>query len=449
MGKYKNYVKAGLLVWVVLFLSYFGNIFNVGYGDGWFKAFQADSAQIVEKTAACKDVLHYRQPLIPAAGNDYNTVMASGRCDAATVQPYASQYGLQARLIALFAPNDDAQLPGYFKKVEVVLAGLTALLLALFVVKIGRVYGYGAAGVVTFLLAISPWLAAYARNMYWVTFLMLLPFVLAFMVYPYMTTRLRKVIFYAAVGFVLFLKSLDGYEHITTLGISVFGAVAYWEIILHKKKLLQLWPQLFTAGAVTIVALISAIAVNIVDLHSYYDSWEKAQKVVLSRADDRGLAGIKRMQPYVIGGFEVTGQEAYRVIDKFYDIDSLKSGNGNPIKYALLSALNYAMLPAVSLPLALVQPLQALLQSILAIGILGYICLRKIGNLSRGLRELFIIGLIGALSWLVLMPAHAYPHAHLNGIVFYIPFLLVCFIGIGIWIQQVVRDLRRRVYGKK
>jgi hypothetical protein len=448
MSRYSGLLKSGLLVWCVLFASFFGNLFNVGYGDGWFTDFQKDSAYITEKTAECKDVLTYRQPLIPSAGKDYMKTMGSGTCDPHTVQPYASQYGLQARVVAFFAPANDNKLPSYFKRVEIMLAALTAIVLTAFILKIGRMYGRGVMIVSAALIAISPWVVAYARNMYWFTFLMLLPFVVSFIVYPYLDTSRKKLLFYVIIGFLLFLKSLDGYEHITTLGISVFGAVAYWEMVMNKRKLLELWPQLLTAGGVTVIALVSAVVVNIVDLHSYYGSWDKARQSVLSRAEDRAT-GIKKMQPNVIGGFELTDQEVYKFIDKFYDIDKLKSGEGHPIKYAAVSALNYAMLPAVSLPFVLAQPLQAILQSILVVGIVGYLCIRRIGKLAKGLKELYLIGLIGALSWLMLMPAHAYPHAHLNGIIFYIPFLLVCYVAIGIWVQRQALYIRKKVYGKK
>jgi hypothetical protein len=437
-----------MLAWVILLLSYFGNIFNVGYGDGWFVGFQRDSASIVEKTAECKDVLDYNQPLIPAKGYDYISTMESGNCEKQKVQPYASQYGLQARVIAFFAPNNDAELPSYFKKVEFILASVIALVLAIFVAKIYRMYGTITAVVLTSLLALSPWIAGYARNMYWIAFLMFLPFVLSFIIYPYLSTVRKKALFFTVIGVLIFLKSLDGYEHITTVGISVFAAVAYWEIVKHSKRLQDLWPQLVIIGMTTVAALALAIAVNIIDLHSYFHSWDKASHAVLSRAGDRAT-GIKAVQPNVIGGFEVTDQEIYKFVDKFYDLDQLKSGDGHPLKYALISALNYMTLPAVSLPISLAQPLQAILQSIAAVAVFGYVCIRKIGRVNKGLREMYIIGVVGAASWLVLMPAHAYPHAHLNGIIFYIPLLIVCYVAIGIWLQQHLLHLRKKIYGKK
>lgn len=444
----KKILKVLVVAWAILFLSYFGNLLNVGYGDGWFSNFQKDSSYIVEKTAECKDVLNYDQPLIPAKSYDYMAVMGSGTCEGQKVQPYASQYGLQARAVAFFAPNNDAELPLYFKKVEIILAALTALLLAVFIVKIYRLYGTVAAAVLIALLALSPWVAGYARNMYWVTFLMFLPFIASFIVYPLLSTSRKKVLFYVAIGLLIFLKLLDGYEHITTIGISVFAAIVYWEIVKNQKKLRELLPQLLTVGVVTATALALAISVNVIDLHSYYGSWDKARQAVLSRAGDRAT-GIKAVQPNVIGGFEATSQEVYKFVGKFYNLDQLKSGDANPIKYAAVSALNYATLPAVSLPVNLVQPLQAILQSILAVGLMGYVCIRKIGKAAKGLKEMYWIGLVGAISWLVLMPAHAYPHTHLNGIVFYIPFLLVCYVAIGIWLQQHVLQIRKKIYGKK
>jgi hypothetical protein len=59
---------------------------------------------------------------------------------------------------------------------------------------------------------------------------------------------------------------------------------------------------------------------------------------------------------------------------------------------------------------------------------------------ALSLRYSYWLGLIAALSWLILMPGHAYPHAHLNAIIFYMPFLLVCYIIIGITLTNVVNE---------
>lgn len=444
----KGMVARVAVIWLILFLSYFGNIFSVGYGDGWFDNYEEYSASIIKKTAECKGEFDYTGPLVPKGNSDFTAVMESGHCDTRKVQPYGSQYGLQARVIAFFAPTNDSLLPSYFKKVEIILAFLTSILLALFIAKIWNIYGRYVGIVVTALLSLSPWVAGYARNLYWVAFLMFLPFILTFLLYPRLKAKKTKAVFYALVTIIIFLKCLDGYEHITTIGLSVFAAVAYWEAVLRKRALKSLWKQLLLAVGITTVALFSAITANVISLQSYYGSWSKAEDVVLSRADDRAT-GLKKVEPNVILGFEVTDQHTYAMIERFYNLDVLKSGQGNPLKYAALSALNYALLPAVSLPISLAPTLQELIQSMLTVSIIGFLCLKRIGTQARGLIEMYWVGLLGVLSWLVLMPGHAYPHAHLNGIIFYIPFLLASFIAIGIWLQQHILKANTRKRGRQ
>ena len=46
---------------------------------------------------------------------------------------------------------------------------------------------------------------------------------------------------------------------------------------------------------------------------------------------------------------------------------------------------------------------------------------------------------IGAFCWLALMPGYALPHAHINGIIFYIPLLLFVYVLIGLWADYVVK----------
>ena len=226
------------VVWVVLFLSFFGNVFGVGLWREWFDGFQRDSSAIIEKTARCKEKSGYSGPLIVTKNEDYNSVMMAEDCDASLLKPYASQYGLQARIITALAPKDNAKLPSYFKKVNVVLSVVMAALMALVALRVRKLFGLVAAVVFATLIAFSPWIVGYAQNMYWIEPLMFAPFVFAFLCYSYCKLSKKLWLFYLGEAILLFLKLLSGYEYISTIAISVLVPIIFFELVNNKQKII-------------------------------------------------------------------------------------------------------------------------------------------------------------------------------------------------------------------
>lgn len=435
----------GVVCFLVLFLSFFGNFFGTGPSQGWFSNFQKDSSLITEKAANCKGKMQYGGPLTVQPGKDYTDYMQrKDDCSQADYKPYDSQYGLQARVIAFFAPTNPDHLASYFKKVEIVLSLAMAFVFTIFIVTVMNLFGKKVSYIVLGFISISPWIVGYARNMYWVSFLMFLPFVFSFATYVWFRQKNLLWIFFMIIGILFFAKLLDGYEHVTTMMISVLIPVIFYEIIVYNKKRLIdfLKPAIiiFISGC---LSLGFAILVNTASLVTYYGSWSKAFSLVAARAEDRS-AGLKKVESNVVGGFKATLPDMYQFVDRFYSLDGLADGKANPIKYAALSLLNYTLLPAVSLPFIIREPIGTVLQSIGFIAVISYLLLRWLTKKSiitkksaRGLQYSYWLGLAAAFSWLVLMPGHAYPHAHLNAIIFYMPFLPVCYIIIGIALANI------------
>ena len=144
--KYRASVVFFFVTWFLLVISFTGNFFGVGLWQSWFDGFQRDSSAIIEKTALCKEKSSYSGPLIVTKNEDYNSVMMSEGCDTSLLKPYASQYGLQARIITALAPKDNAKLPSYFKKVNILLSAAMAALMALVALRVRKLFGFVAAG---------------------------------------------------------------------------------------------------------------------------------------------------------------------------------------------------------------------------------------------------------------------------------------------------------------
>ena len=437
------------VIWGVLFLSFFGNIFGVGLWREWFDGFQRDSSAIVEKTARCKEKSGYSGPLIVAKNEDYNSVMTTGGCDASLLKPYASQYGLQARIITALAPNDSAKLPVYFKKVNAVLSAAMAALMALVALRVRKLFGFVVAAVFATLVAFSPWIVGYAQNMYWIEPLMFAPFAFAFLSYSYCKSSKKMWLFYLGETILLFLKLLGGYEYISTIAISVLVPIIFFELVNNKQKVISLWKHAVMTCIVVVVAFVGAYATNFMALSDYYHSSDTALKMINERASERGLSGIRKMRAHAIGNLKTLLPESYKFVNRFINMDELAEDRGSTYQYLAINAGNYVLLPALSLPLSLKGMVGEIVQSVLVWVLVGYLVLFYLKRRHPSFKyyRSFLwslhISLAGALSWLILMPGHALPHAHINGIVFYMPLLLFVYMIVGLYVGNMVKKWRK------
>ena len=438
------------VVWVVLFLSFFGNVFGVGLWHEWFDGFQRDSSAIIEKTARCKEKSGYSGPLIVTKNEDYNSVMMAEDCDASLLKPYASQYGLQARIITARAPKDNAKLPSYFKKVNVVLSVVMAALMALVALRVRKLFGLVAAVVFATLIAFSSWIVGYAQNMYWIEPLMFAPFVFAFLCYSYCKLSKKLWLFYLGETILLFLKLLSGYEYISTIAVSVLVPIIFFELIDNKQKIIKLWKHAVMTCIVVVVAFAGAYATNFMALSDYYHSSDTALKLINERASERGLSGIRKMRAHAIGNLKTLLPESYTFADRFINMDELANDKGSTYQYLAINAVNYILLPALSLPLSIKGVFGDIIQSVFVWILVGYLLLfylKRRHQLSKYYHSFLWAlhaSLAGALSWLLLMPGHALPHAHINGIVFYMPLLLFVYMVVGLYIGNIVKKRRKR-----
>lgn len=438
------------VVWGVLFLSFFGNIFGVGLWREWFDGFQRDSSAIVEKTARCKEKSGYSGPLIVAKNEDYNSVMMAEDCDASLLKPYASQYGLQARIITALAPKDNAKLPSYFKKVNVVLSAAMAALMALVTLRVRKLFGLVAAAVFATLVAFSPWIVGYAQNMYWIEPLMFAPFAFAFLSYSYCKSSKKMWLFYLGETILLFLKLLGGYEYISTIAMSVLVPIIFFELVNNKQKVIKLWKHAVMTCIVVVVAFVGAYATNFMALSDYYHSSDIARKMINERASERGLSGIRKMRAHAVGNLKMLLPESYKFVNRFINMDELAEDRGSTYQYLAINAGNYVLLPALSLPLSIKGVFGEIVQSILVWVLVGYLVLFYLRRRHPSFKyyRSFLwslhISLAGALSWLILMPGHALPHAHINSIIFYMPLLLFVYMVVGLYIGNIVKKRRKR-----
>ena len=321
--------------------------------------------------------------------------------------------------------------------------------MTLVALRVRKLFDFVAAAVFAILVAFSPWIVGYAQNMYWIEPLMFAPFAFAFLSYSYCKSSKKMWLFYLGETILLFLKFLSGYEYISTIAISVFVPIIFFELVNNKQKVISLWKHAVMTCVVVVVAFVGAYVTNFMALSDYYHSSDTALKMINERASERGLSGIRKMRAYAIGNLKTLLPESYAFADRFINMEELANDKGPTYRYLAINAGNYMLLPALSLPLSLKGVFGEIIQSILVWVLVGYLVLFYLKRRHPSFKyyRSFLwslhISLAGALSWLILMPGHALPHAHINGIVFYMPLLLFVYMIVGLYVGNMVKKWRK------
>jgi hypothetical protein len=142
-------------------------------------------------------------------------------------EPYRSQYGVQS---VFFSWLNSYQV---FKDLSS-LQGVNVSLLAIVIIALGfcyaRIYGFLFASIFLLTMIGSPWIISFSRNLYWVSFLWFLPALFATLIYLNKNIYWR-VFFALCVVLSIFIKSLAGYEYlssITLFACSVFCVAPFF-----------------------------------------------------------------------------------------------------------------------------------------------------------------------------------------------------------------------------
>lgn len=439
-GKY----RFAVISMALLFLSFSINAFGLGDSSQWFYEFQKDSTFLVEKVSICKGEQQYYSGIL-----NYSSLETRGStsCSEHNNVPYSPQFGLQARIVSFFSPTDKEKLPDYFSLVSIVLATLSALVMTCIILRTRQLFGKASAIILLIGTCISPWLAVYAHNMYWVFVVTIVPFTFVYCLYPWFKGRKLLWLMYVGIFFAVLLKLLNGYEHVVTIVVSVMAAVTLYEYRGFYRDWKKLFAKYLIVGGVAMFAFVCALALNIVALNEYYHSYDKSVAAIQGRADARGFEQTMKLQPDVLVGLKYTLPDVYQVLEQYAHISRLSDGKANPVYYATLSTINYSLLPAMNYPIRGSGLVWTMLQSISFLAVVGFVAAVAVARQQKKNRDYslvaaMVVGLLGAIGWLVLMPGHAYPHAHLNAIVFYIPFLLFCYIAIGRYIATVLDRIK-------
>ena len=365
------------------------------------KNFQLDSDSLVYSTLADPD-RGALDPMVRATGEDYT-----------------SQAGLHGMVMALVSPGASLYQP-----LRLVTALLLAAVLATAVIACWRAWGGRAATVLGALLFTSPWLNAFGASAYWQLWTFLLPMLVPMLVWPRLGTgRAKWIRGGLLIGGLVFLKSLCGYEFISTLVLGVAGVVAFHEFRDRFDR--RLLVRLVAAMAAAVAGFVAAMGVHAVQLRVRF-------------GDISALGGAAGDRTFWPTKLEVI---APRVQAKAGPLGRWLLEQNEVVGVWLFRMRYFLSDPAVALPAPRAFGLGPLpfevpiYLFVVAYAVLAWRAFRGKGadaDLQRKLSVAAGLSLMGAMSWLVLAYGHMIVHFHIDAIVFYLPFLPLVFAMIAL-----------------
>ncbi len=435
---------------LALFFSFAFNAFGAMTVPSFLMNFK-DSEALVVNQIRCKGQPFSSQMLEIKKITTSNT---QERCDQSQLKPYSSQYGLQGKVYTLgyrvVAKVANIEVGTYVAAAQLFTALASAACFGLLTLWVRARHGLGAGIVLAVLLAVSPMLVGFGRNLYWVLPFMVLPFIYTLYAYDRSARLSRQLLFWAGLAVLLYLRYLCGYEYITTITIMVAAAVLYHLYMLKSTKRVYA-KQVAIVFSVSIVSFVAAVGTHIYSLASYAGSTGQAVAVIKQRALERTTRSGEYLA-YPVSGLKSNLPDHYAIANSYIDFES-HIRKPSQSWSSLASLMNYVFMPLIGVPVALSQPFATYSQSLAVFVItlsLLYIGRRKwvTAERARAVNGLFLgaaVGFLGYLSWLVLARSHSLVHGHINGILLYLPFAFFAYTLIGAYLSSRVRLLRKKL----
>jgi hypothetical protein len=409
----------------LVFLIYQSNYFKT-VDEGFFANFQKDSEAIVVAGIVADELniekngwqLGFLNVGMTASSDD---VMAAYRIfydrkngSELTFLPYRSQVGAHGWFYSA--------LQGLFKfktveRLQFFPSAAMAILVVLLFFLHRRIHGFLFAIIFSLCLVLSPWVASFARNLYWSPFLWLLPYVFSMIAFSGRSAQVRFLSF-NLIFISFFVKCLCGYEYITSLTLLAMSPFIVGPLFANGGGR----PDWRGAGAVfslCIAGFLLAFFIHadmrgntILDgVMSIYEQDVKRRTYSDPASFDPAFAASLRATPF-------------NVVQRYvFDWTT-----------PLLVGVNGALFPAINL------------------AVLVGLSLQKVRAKKTFARDTYLVLLMSLvpLSWYVMAKGHSYIHMHMNFVLWYLGFVpALIFVGVNssvLVLRDFYKVLRAQIF---
>ncbi|MCI8384565.1 MAG: hypothetical protein HFJ33_06900 [Clostridia bacterium] len=308
-----------------------------------------------------------------------------------TTVDYVSQFGLQGHVFSFL--YNKLKLP--FWCLKLLCCTLLALIIVLICYFIASKYNklMGVIFYITFLL--SPWVVAFARNLYWVEFTWFLPPLFGIMLSKY---RNQKKIFIPCILVAIFIKCLCGYEYISTImlaTISFFVIDFFIEKGKEEKK--EIVKTTILVGITCVIAFAMAILVH-----------------ATARGEGNILQGVK----------DIYQKDILRRTILTSDIEQFPEIYHESLQATVIETVGKYFTWHTQMILG-IEGKYFKLMFLTTIAIMIYNTVKKEKDYVRDI-VMFLVFLSTTLSWLILGKSHSYIHTTMNYVLWYFGFIQIC-----------------------
>lgn len=314
----------------------------------------------------------------------------------ACVVNYKSQYGLQGkvyRFLGKWLVQADKMdfTPLYF-----LTNSLLALVLVLIVYFISKKYNMLMAGCFYIVFLGSPWIAKYARNLYWVEWTWFLPVLIGLICTIYYKEKKVRFVCYGAMFGAILVKCLCGYEFITTIMLSsiAFLAAEFFLNIKNKRKdeSILLFRVIVVMGMFALLGFVGAMVIH-ANIRGEGNIVDGLKDIVFNDALRRTYALDKSAYHEVYQ--PSLESSVFDVLNQYFHFNTPLIFGINVKEFGIFCAISF--------------------------GVLFWDIYRKKSDVKDMM--LCIVFFLASISWYVLAKAHSYIHTNMNYVMWYMGFV--------------------------
>ncbi len=304
---------------------------------------------------------------------------------------YISQVGLQGYLFSIMYNKLHVSIKVMKIICCILLSVILVMICKMIYKKINKLLAI--AFYLTFLL--SPWIAAFSKNLYWVEFTWFLPLLFSLML---INNYDKKKIYVPLIFISMLIKCLCGYEFITTIMLSTISFLLI-ELSNEKSNKKEVIKTIFIVGITCLLAFMTALFVHasLRGNGNIFTGLESIYKEDIARRTIN-LPGSNQFKDSVYA--ESIQASIFQTVKKYFswNTDIIFGINGKYFK-----------------PIIIVTII------ILIINIF----IKKKKECKKDF-YMYLIFLFTTLSWFILGKSHSYIHIHMNYVLWYFGFIQIC-----------------------
>lgn len=325
---------------------------------------------------------------------------------------YDSHNGGQAILYGVFETISPLRLTTNIKILKIINIGLLSFVFTLLALWTKRNFGIIPCLTLLLFIAASSWIRNFSSSLWWNLWVLYVPFIVGLLYLEKQTIitykQEKKLLFFLYLS-IVFKCFMTGFEYILTTLVVGFIPILYYYIQL-KKTFLELIRISISYMLIFIGAVLTSLLLLVFQIKQIKGSFSLGVQHVLDTF-------LRRTADVVIQGktAEISSNQYIQILLKYIN-GNMFSWSNNKVPFLLMLLIIFCCCGVLLLT-----------------------------NLSKNKAIVIstLVSIVAPLSWYIVFIQHSAMHLHLNYIVWYIPFLPLGFICIGLVLKYFVERFNK------